>query len=1523
MTPPPDQTSGPDRSASDEHLADGVRGGDDHVGVGGEPAILERYLDLLRSGDRRAAEQHVASNVDQRASLTAVRAAWERLSPMLDRLDRVGLAERLRTRFGDAVDPGISLSGDPHSGDPHTERPSGGPTGEYRERFGRDGLAERRYAKPHEIARGGMGSIRRVWDNDLRRELVMKAMLLPRDRSEGIDTRPPDSRLLSRFLEEAQVTSQLDHPGILPVHDIGVDADGRLFFTMPLVKGEELGHVIALARGERPAPQRGTNVAVASEQQWDRTRVLGAILKAMEAVAFAHSRNVVHRDIKPENIMVGRFGETYVMDWGLARVLEQSQKSERRPPNTFAAIDELRSRTASAPAAVEPSIQTDRTLEVDPEVANATLDGDIIGTPGYMAPEQARGERERVGPLADVYSFGTILYQLLTGYRPYDDPVSRKSGLGLLERVLETEPTPIRKLQKDVPDELVAICEQAMQADPADRYVSMLDMLEDLRAYLEGRVVKAYDTSLRAEVTKWIRRNLLATTILFVSVVLGATGTGLFIWQLKGSLAAREAALDDARAASEDAARSTAEAREAERVARDAEAVARVAESDAERAREEAELTAAKLLVQSGAATEGRRQALLQSYSANLSAVQASIADDDLSEARRRLGMCPEELRGWEFDHLFQRVDMSLRVYQDDAVHRDGMRDVDVSPDGQLASVGRDGLHTWDADSGDALEHWAIRDALVCAFTPDSASIIVLDATGRVLRVRPGRSGEEVIVAGDGQYEPESVAALSPDGRTLAIGRAGPDGPVIELVDLERGSLSTLALGADFESTTAMAWHPEGRDLGLGVRGANETYAFEVLDISTGQFATTAEAIMNGAVTGVCFDPQGRFVSVCTAAGELLVQETAPNTIQLYQASSERVLVSTAFAADSDLVYVGTSNGAVEVWELETGERRLELRGHDGPSSALDFDSLRGQMVSGSRDGSLRSWPLASGDVVQALDVSLDRRSRSLMFVGEGRQLVVGALDGGETWDAASLRLATRFEVGNGREIADLHAMPAGNHVVGVVRTTEASPIARDSEPSTTRWSIEVWSTATGGLPLRRLTGSPGDPQASALSSLGDLAVAFDPNGSGETRVFVYALGSSPGSSTSASLGPPQALEGFDRPVVGLAYEPSGRRLACGHVDGSISIWSARTLALLSVLTPPEVAFARVRQEMARSFARATAARISGVVADVTHVTAKDVGQRAATQLAFESGGRLLASGGPDGVVRLWNTESGTLVRELEGHEGAITALAGHPGMGRAAPDSEDGRFVSGSDDGSLRIWSSQLDQSLLVLRGHSGTVVDARFDPAGRRLASLDSEGELRLFETEPQLERYASRRDVDRGTESAIPLLVDLLDSLARQGTNLADLLSGASPMQMAGRSAAKFLGSRPAPLHDEAWSVVQHSDRSALEYEQALAYARVAVLLLPENPIYQRTFGIALYRNGAIDEAIEVIESSSRQHGGGPRPEELALLGLCAVAGDKLREASQYLDQVEALVGLPIWSNDSVCRRFRDELRRELER
>jgi|GEM_PF-798378 len=1488
----PNDSAGPRDLGAEGSDAAGARGDGSTDAV----EVLSVYLELLRSGDEAAAQAHASSHGERREDLRAVRAAWHRLSPLLGHLDEAGLAERLATRFGSEVDPGISLSGvrgsgaDDESHDSLAGPPTSGPAGEYRERFGRGGLAERRYKEPREIARGGMGSIRRVWDNDLRRELVMKAMLLPRDRTDGLDTRPPDSRLLSRFLEEAQVTSQLDHPGILPVHDIGVDADGRLFFTMPLVKGVDLGRVIELAR----APD---DPSADASERWDRTRVLSAIARAMEAVAFAHSRGVVHRDIKPENIMVGRFGETYVMDWGLARILEEERRKKPAPSDTLGAIDELRSRGASAPSPSEPTIQTDRTLERDADRGHATLDGDVIGTPGYMAPEQARGQHERVGPLADVYSFGAILYQLLTGHRPFDDPISRKSGDGLLDRVLQGRPTPIGKLDPTVPEELVAICNKAMRTDPSKRYGSMLELLEDVRASIENRVVRAYDTSARAMVVKWVRRNYLAASILFVSLVLGGTGTGLFIWQLKDSLAAKEDALGEARRQSEEAERSAQVAREAKAVADEQARAAEVARTEAEDAQAELERSFVELEREREAAESGRRDALLQGYAANLSAVQASIADDDLTEARRRLDRCPPELRDWEFEHLAQRIDMSLRAYREEGVHTGGVLDLASARDGQLVSIARDGVHTWDADTGSRLETWnAIRDPRFVHFVDGGDWILVVDGSGDVFRVVPGSADAQLLAAADViERGTEFAADLSPDGRTLALATWADGELRLDLLDLATGAIDGATFAPEFARATAIAWHPTERAIAIGLVSEDGRSVFELIDPDRPNLARAT--FVTGAVTDLAFDERGENLAVTTDAGELLVWNRTDDTIPFLQSSSERALVSTCFDPDGELVYAGTANGTIEVWEVDADRRRLELRGHEGPVSVLDFDARRGQIVSGSADGSLRSWPPASGDVVQELALRDDRAMQSLFFLDEGRRIAVASADGGEVWDAAGLRQTARFEVPRGGALATLDALPWNNDLIGTIRVDDGDAA---------RWSLHAWSSATGGRPRPRLTGSNGRPYASAVSSLRDLAVAFDRDSGtrGATSVFVYALGESTEPGATSALGPPQELEDLQRPVLSLAYDASGRRLAVGHDDGSVSIWSARSLRRLAVLVPPSVALDRARSRVVRDFANATSTLLTAAAPERVEVAVGARRPRGVTQLAFDPSGRFVVTGGRDGVVRLWDVEDATLLRSHVGHESAVTALAFHP---------DSGRYVSGSSDGTLRVWSTELDESLLVLRGHEGAIVDAGFDPRGRRLASIDREGTVRLHETEPQIERYSTQRDVAAAQESARPAIDQLLDNLARNGVSLSELFGASFPSL----GAVKLLGSRPATLHDRAWEVVQRAGRAAGEYAIALDYARVAALLLPESAIYQRTLGIAQYRAGLVDEALETLDGEARDRLEPHRPEEIAVIGLCWMRRGETELATALLEEVADMCEEGPWKSDAVAAAFLAEL------
>jgi serine/threonine protein kinase/formylglycine-generating enzyme required for sulfatase activity len=445
-------------------------------------SVLSEHLFALGPGASPEVESLCRQHPELARELRSMAEAWLGLG-------RVSLTARLRAALGEEVDPGVSLQG---SG-PESAADSGH-SSELLRRLRAHAPASSRYRILGEIGRGGMGAVLRVWDEDLRRPSAMK-VVLGKDAESSADA--VEMRTLGRFLEEAQVTGQLDHPGIVPVHELGLDHDGRVYFTMRLVKGDDLRVIYERVR---------TGV-----DGWNPTRALGVLLKVCEAMAYAHDKGVLHRDLKPANVMVGKYGEAYVMDWGLARVLGQQDRHDLH----------LRPLAPSTQSVV----RTERGAErhETPDSPLVTMDGAVVGTPAYMPPEQARGELEALGPHSDVYSMGAMLYELLAGHMPFVPGGARVSPHAVLMRVLEGPPRPLSELAPRAPAELVAIAEKAMAREPARRYRDMTALAKDLRAYLEHRVVQAHATGTWAETRKWVQRNRpLAASLAGILLVLAA-----------------------------------------------------------------------------------------------------------------------------------------------------------------------------------------------------------------------------------------------------------------------------------------------------------------------------------------------------------------------------------------------------------------------------------------------------------------------------------------------------------------------------------------------------------------------------------------------------------------------------------------------------------------------------------------------------------------------------------------------------------------------------------------------------------------------------------------------------------------------------------------------------------------------------------------------------------------------------------------------------------------------------------------
>ena len=743
------------------------------------------------------------------------------------------------------------------------------------------------------FAQGGIGRILRAHDPVLGRTVALKELLVAGHRT--------DER---RFVREVLLTARLQHPGIVPVYAAGRWPSGEPFYAMKLVSGRSYDRVIAEA-ADLPA----------------RLALLPHVLAIAETLAFAHAQSIIHRDLKPNNVLVGEFGETVVIDWGLAKQLGEPDD--------------------------EPDVQPDASSDVPGPASDApelTRVGAVVGTPGFMAPEQASSAT--VDARSDVYALGVILYQTLTGKLPHD----ADNAAELLYKTVYADPVPLLQREAQAPEELAAIIDKAMARDPADRYPTAKAMADDLRRFQTGQIVGAH------RYTPW---ELLRRLIKRYRAPLAVAAVALLIVIVTVTFSFRSVATQ----------RDIAVTAESE--ARAAETEALQARNDAVKARNEAiaraddlALGQARLRIDSdpvlalgllhgtspGADWRRIRQIAAAIEQRGIPSVmhghQAAISRAVFSPDDTRLATTSDDctLRVWNLSDRTSRAyyghtdevwraawspdqrrvattsrDASVRVWDVDTGaaqvllgHGKGIRNVSFSADGgTIYSIDDDfELRRWDLATGTSE---VIDRCIGSAFPWDERQISCVDEQANELHVHDLQAGKLLRFRGDGVKLGRN-GATSPDGRWVATG--GRDASVL-LWDRERGDLRRLAPLRDSSpgEPRELRFSPDSRRMLVPMAES----VLAVHDLVAG----TVEELRphSGYTRRAVFSPDG--ARIASVGGDIGVKLSEPGTLaERSLAGAQALMIDVQFSrAGSHLVTVG-NDPRVFVWAAD------EVRGH-------------------------------------------------------------------------------------------------------------------------------------------------------------------------------------------------------------------------------------------------------------------------------------------------------------------------------------------------------------------------------------------------------------------------------------------------------------------------------------------------------------------------------------------------------------------------------------------------------------------
>lgn len=1112
-------------------------------------------------------------------------------------------------------------------------------------------------------AKGGLGKVSVALDQELNREVALKEIL-----SQYSD----DTYARERFVLEAEITGGLEHPGIVPVYGLGQSDDGCPYYAMRFIKGDSLKQAIdEFHRKHDSAKVNSSERLLALRQLLDR------FIDVCNAMEYAHSRGILHRDLKPANIMVGKYGETLVVDWGLAKAIGDRDIGSDQPL---------------------------RPLSVLSGYAQ-TMQGSAVGTPAYMSPEQAAGKLNELGFATDIYSLGATLYHILCGRPPFEkqkvDAMLQNVQRGAFERPRIRNP--------EVPRGLEAICLKGMALKPEDRYPTARAMADDVAHWLADEPVSAATDTVSERAARWGRKHKGLVQAGSVSLMLIALISSIAY----GIVSASNRRLDDANS-------KIVEQNKQLNVARNA------AEESAIVARQQEQIAIQQAAIAAKAAKEEQRQAELAQKNAVVAEHERMVAQEQRDYAIKQEQRARElVLEASRSDFATAQMRLSEEKPREALAYLGRALRYDAGN-----TNARDALWMtlrYRPLARSALPRFLLRhqDVVFCAnFNADGSRVITAsaDQTAQVWNVRTGdRIG--IPLKHDG---PVNFAEFSRDGRLVLTVSADQR---VQIWEVETGLPKGKSLSSPDQVYVA-TFSPDGSHFLTATGGG----VAQVWDCATTD-PVGSPLRHQDAVYAASFSPDGSLLVTASGDTTALIWDISTSIPTIAPLRHQGAVYSCSFSPDGSRVITASSDTTARVWDVKSGQPLFPSLNHDRSVSTARFSPDGSRVITASDDKTARIWNARTGEPLTA-PLKHDGPVISAQFSTDGTRVITVSDDRwARIWNARTgLQLGDAFPHVAGANItafspdgtlalsaSDEHSVAIWNVRYGTppvpvlahqdaVYSAEFSPDGRHIVTASGDATARIWDVSTSqpiGRPLiheRSITVARFRQDGARIITASDDSTARIWNAmTGEPVVDPFPHGGV---------------------VVDANFSHDGKWAVTASHDGTARLWSADTGRSVGAVMKHEGFVSSARFSPSDQFVVTASRDKTSRIWDATSgepIASPLLHDDAVYSAEFSPDGSQILTASRDKTARVWDARSGQPIGSPLQHEDAVY-LAGF------APTGD--RLFTVCEDRVLRIWDLKTGQMIAATRTLDDRINSAVFNSHGSQILTSHEERVARIWD-------------------------------------------------------------------------------------------------------------------------------------------------------------------------------------------------